>query len=359
MVSNVRNMKLTTVDDLFSTEESRQASKEARSTPPSSFQPVNENTKQVVELSLDDLFPFKGHPFKVRDDDEMTALVESVAEYGVRQPVQVRPRPDGGYEILAGHRRIEASRRAEKESVPAIIENVDDDLATIIMVDTNLGQRQILLPSERAFAYKARLEAVKRQAGRPTKEMVATVATISPRGKSRDILAEELPDSARTIQNYISLTELIPSLLNAVDADKLKLVPAVAISHLKPSEQNDLWEYIEREQVFPSKEQANLLKEASEKGDWNLTVLSVYMSPTRQESSKATIRLDKLDLYWRQKTPKQAEQELMCIAAAVPRLRQYTTLFPENITPEQFAQKLMDLVERTHKQRLERQPPTR
>jgi leucyl aminopeptidase len=116
---------------------------------------------------------------------------------------------------------------------------------------------------------------------------------------------------------------------------------------------------MEREQTVPSLEQANLLKEASEKGDWNLTVLSLYMTSTRQESSKATIRLEKLDLYWQQKTPKQAEKELMCIAAAVPRLRQYTTLFPENLTPEQFAQKLMDLVERTHKQRLERQPPTR
>ncbi|HWR17987.1 MAG TPA: ParB/RepB/Spo0J family partition protein [Clostridia bacterium] len=354
MVSNVRNMKLTTVDDLFSTEESRQASKEARSTPPSSFQPVNENAKQVVELSLDDLFPFKGHPFKVRDDDEMTALVESVAEYGVRQPVQVRPRPEGGYEILAGHRRIEASRRAVKDKVPAIIENVDDDLATIIMVDTNLGQRQNLLPSERAFAYKAKLEAMKRQ-GERTDLTSCQLGAKSLKGRADEEISKGTTDSARTIQRFIRLTELIPQLLEAVDADKLAFIPAVTLSYLKPAEQKDLWEYMEREQVLPSLKQAELLKEASEKGDWSLTLLDVYMTSTRQESSKATIRLEKLDLYWQRQTPKQAEKELMCIAAAVPKMRQYTTIFPDNLTPEQFTQKLMDLVVRTHNQRLEHQ----
>ncbi len=358
MVSNVRNMKLTTVDDLFSTEESRQASKEAISTPPSSFQPVNENAKQVVELSLDDLFPFKGHPFKVRDDDEMTALVESVAEYGVRQPVQVRPRPEGGYEILAGHRRIEASRRAVKDKVPAIIENVDDDLATIIMVDTNLGQRQNLLPSERAFAYKAKLEAMKRQGVR--NDLTCGQLDHKFDGlKSRDILASQTGESAKQISRYIRLTELIPQLLDAVDAEKLKFIPAVTLSYLKPEEQKDLWEYMEREQTVPSLEQANLLKEASEKGDWNLTVLSVYMSPTRQESSKATIRFENLDPYWQRKTPKEAEKELMSLANTAAKLRQYTALFPENITNTEFEQRLIDLAKRANQQRIERQPPTR
>ena len=325
---------------------------------PSSFQPVPASTKQIVELPLDDLFSFKGHVFQIREDNEMSELVQSVADYGVRQPVQVRPRPEGGYEVLAGHRRIEASRRAGKESVPAIIEDVDDDLATIIMVDTNLGQRQNLLPSERAFAYKAKIEAMKRQTGRPSKENGGQVGHHLSQGKSRDLLSQQSDDSARTIQRFIRLTELIPQLLEAVDADKIAFIPAVTISHLKPTAQKDLWEYMEREQVVPSLKQAELLKEASEKGDWSLTLLDVYMTSTRQESSKATIRLEKLDLYWQRKTPKQAEKELMCIADVVPKIRQYTALFPENLTPEQFTQKLTDLVVNANRQRLERQPPS-
>ena len=174
-----------------------------------------------------------------------------------------------------------------------------------------------------------------------------------------DVVGKDKGDSGRQVQRYIRLTELIPQLRDAVDADKLKFIPAVSISYLKPTEQKDLWEYMEREQVTPSLDQANLLKEASEKGDWSLTLLDVYMTSTRQESSKATIRLEKLDLYWQRQTPKQAEKELMCIAAAVPKLRQYTTLFPENLTPEQFTQKLTDLVDRVYKQRLEHQPPAR
>ena len=227
------------------------------------------------------------------------------------------------------------------------------------MVDTNLGQRQNLLPSEKAFAYKARLDAMRRQAGRPSKINSAQLGLNYQGKQSRDTLAEQTGESKNQIQRYIRLTELIPQLLEAVDADKLAFIPAVTISHLKPSEQKDLWEYMEREQTVPSLKQAELLKEASEKGDWNLTVLTLYMTSTRQESSKATIRLEKLDLYWQRQTPKQAEKELMCIAAAVPKLRQYTTIFPENITPEQFAQKLTDLVDRAHKQRLEHQPPAR
>ena len=352
-MSSVRNMKLTTVDDLFSTEASRQAEQAAPITStPSSFQPVSSNVKQIVELPLDDLFSFKGHVFQIREDNEMTELVQSVADYGVRQPVQVRPRPEGGYEILAGHRRIEASKRAGKEFVPAIIEDVDDDLATIIMVDTNLGQRQNLLPSEKAFAYKAKLDAMKRQGARTDLTSRQVVGKL----EMAEVVGKDKGESGRQVQRFIRLTELIPPLLDAVDTDKLKFIPAVSISYLKPSEQKDLWEYMEREQVTPSLEQANLLKEASEKGDWSLTLLDVYMTSTRQESSKATIRLEKLDLYWQRQTPKQAEKELMCIAAAIPKMRQYKTIFPDNLTPEQFTQKLMDLVVRTHEQRLEHQP---
>ncbi|HWR18972.1 MAG TPA: hypothetical protein VN608_05065, partial [Clostridia bacterium] len=240
-----------------------------------------------------------------------------------------------------------------------IIENVDDDLATIIMVDTNLGQRQNLLPSERAFAYKAKLEAMKRQAGRPLKNNSAQLGLNYQGRQSRDILAEQVGESRNQVSRYIRLTVLIPQLLNAVDADKLKFIPAVTLSYLKQSEQQDLWEYMEREQVVPSLDQANLLKEASEKGDWNLTVISVYMSPTRQESSKATIRFEKLDPYWQRKTPKEAEKELMSLANTAAKLRQFTMLFPENITNTEFEQRLIDLAKRANQQRVERQPPTR
>ena len=322
---------------------------------PSSSQPVPPNATQIVELSCDDLFPFKGHVFKVRDDNEMIELTQSVAEYGVQQPIRVRPRTEGGYEVIAGHRRLEASQRAGLKTIPGIVEDVDDERAIIIMVDTNLGQRQNLLPSERAFAYKAKLEAMKRQGARTDLTSRQVVGKL----EMAEVVGKDKGESGRQVQRYIRLTELIPKLLDAVDVDKLAFIPAVTISHLKPSEQKDLWEYMEREQTVPSLKQAELLKEASEKGDWSLTLLDVYMTSARQESSKATIRLEKLDLYWQRQTPKQAEKELMCIAAAVPKLRQYTAIFPENLTPEQFTQRLMDLVDRTHKQRLELQPPAR
>ena len=343
-VSNVKNMKLTTVDDLFSTEESRQAGNELSST--SSFQ-------KVTELLLNELFDFEGHVFKVRDDNEMKELVQSVTEYGVRQPIQVRPRANGGYEILAGHRRTEASRRAGKNSIPAIIENVDDEMATIIMVDTNLGQRQNLLPSEKAFAYKARLEAMKRQGAR-TDLTSAQVGRKSDGKESRELLAEQVGESRNQISRYIRLTELIPELLNAVDEDRLKFNPAVVISYLNPSQQKDLWEYMDREQVAPSLEQAGKLKEASEKGDWNLTLLDIYMTPTRQVSNKVVLKIEALNAYWQKKTPKQIEEEITIYADAIAKLRQYTTIFPENISNQEFEHRLIHLVDTAFKQRLER-----
>jgi len=342
-MSGVKNMKLTTVDDLFSTEESRQAGKE----PPSSFQ-------RVTELLLDELFTFDGHVFKVREDDEMKELVQSVTDYGVRQPIQVRPRAKGGYEILAGHRRTEASRRAGKNSIPAIIENVDDEMATIIMVDTNLGQRQNLLPSEKAFAYKAKLEAMKRQGVR--NDLTSGQVDHKSAGvKSRDILASQTGESAKQISRYIRLSELIPQLLDSVDTDRLKFNPAVVISYLKPSEQKDLWEYMEREQIAPSLEQATSLKEASEKGDWNLTVLSIYMAPKRPQSNKVVLKIEALNAYWHKKTPKEIEEEITIYADAVAKLRQYTSIFPENISYQEFEHRLIHLVDSAFKQRFERQ----
>ena len=350
-MSNVRNMKLTTVDDLFSTEESRQkASVGSVQDPSPSF------SQRVLELTLDGLFEFstgEGHVFMVRDDVEMAELVRSVSEYGVRQPIQVRPRAEGGYEILSGHRRTEASRRAGKYSIPAIIEDVDDDLATIIMVDTNLGQRQNLLPSEKAFAYKAKLDAMRRQAGRPTKENGGQLDHHFHKGKSRDILAAQTGESAKQISRYIRLTELIPPLLDAIDSDRLKFNPAVTVSYLRPSEQQDLYDYMERQQTAPSLEQANKLKEASEKGDWNLTVLAVYMSPTRQLSDKLTLKLEELPVYFQRKTPKEAIHEITTFANTAAKIRQdFPTLFPESISSEEFNHRLLQIAENAYKERL-------
>lgn len=318
---------------------------------PSSFQQVNDGRK-IVDLPIDKLHPCNGHVFTVRDDEEMTELVRSVAEYGVRQAIKTRPRPDGDFEIIAGHRRVEASKRAGKTTVPGTVEDIDDDTATIIMVDTNLGQRQHLLPSEKAFAYKTKLEAMKRQAGRPPKENAGQVDPHFNNRRSNVIVAEQANESVKQIQRYIRLTELIPQLLEAVDNGRLKFMPAVTVSYLKQEEQKDLWDYMEVEQSAPSLEQANSLKEASEKGDWNLTVLALYMSPVRQESCKATIKLEKLDAYWQRKTPKEAEKEIISLANAVAKLRQYTALFPENLTNDEFEKRLMYIVKNANENRM-------
>lgn len=309
--------------------------------------------KIIVELPLSELHPFSGHVFKVRDDEDMAELSRSVAEYGVRQPVQVRSCPEGGYEIISGHRRIEASKRAGKQTVPAMIEEVDDDLATIIMVDTNLGQRQNLLTSEKAFAYRAKLEAIKRQGAR-TDGTLCQVGTKLSGFRADHMVAKHAEDSARTIQRYIRLTKLIPQLLEAVDSGRLKFNPAVIISYLKQEEQKDLWDYMEAGNSAPSLKQATGLKESSEQGSWSFTVLSICMSPTRSEPCKAIIRLEKLDPYWQRKTPKEAEREIIEYANTAAKLRQYTTLFPENISSTEFEQRLMRLVDTANKERMKR-----
>ena len=198
MKSSAKNIKLASVDDLFSTEESR----------------ATENLEKVMEIPLTELHAFKNHPFKVRDDEAMMETADSVRQYGVLVPAIARPDPNGGYELIAGHRRHRASELAEKETMPVIVRDLDDDAATIIMVDSNL-QREELLPSERAFAYKMKLEAMKRQAGRPSKENVSQLGT---QKRSDQILAEQVGQSRNQIQRYIRLTELIPPLLDKVDA---------------------------------------------------------------------------------------------------------------------------------------------
>ena len=216
MKSSAKKVELAPYDDLFSTEESRQDAK----------------LEKVREIPLSELHPFKNHPFKVKDDEAMMETADSVRQYGVLVPAIARPDPEGGYELVAGHRRHRASELAEKETMPVIVRDLDDDAATIIMVDSNL-QRESLLPSERAFAYRMKLEAMKRQAGRPTKENRSQLGNDFGK-RSSELLAEQVGQSKNQIFRYIRLTELIPELLDMVDEKKIALNPAYELSFLKP-----------------------------------------------------------------------------------------------------------------------------
>jgi len=232
--SSAKKVELAPYDDLFSTEESRQDAK----------------LEKIREIPLSELHPFKNHPFKVKDDEAMMETADSVRQYGVLVPAIARPDPEGGYELVAGHRRHRASELAEKETMPVIVRDLDDDAATIIMVDSNL-QRESLLPSERAFAYKMKLEAMKRQAGRPTKENGSQLGNDFGK-KSSELLAEQVGQSKNQIFRYIRLTELIPELLDMVDEKKIALNPAYELSFLKKEEQRDLLDAMDSEQATPS-----------------------------------------------------------------------------------------------------------
>ena len=233
-MSVLKNVKLTSVDDLFSTEASR----------------ADEKREKVQEIPLSDLYPFKDHPFKVVDDDDkMKETVESVQEHGVLVPAIARPRDDGGFKIVAGHRRKRACELAGLKTMPVIVRNLDDVAATLMMVDSNI-QRETLLPSERAFAYKMKLDAVRKKAGRPSKENRDQVGHNSSGKRSVDLLAENAPDSRNQIQRYIRLTELIPPLLDMVDAGKIAFNPAVELSYLKKDEQVMLLDAMDREQTI-------------------------------------------------------------------------------------------------------------
>ena len=219
MKSSAKKVELASVDDLFSTEESR----------------ADAGREKVIEIPLSELHPFQNHPFKVKDDEAMMETADSIRQYGVLVPAIARPDPNGGYELVAGHRRHRASELAEKETMPVLVRDLDDDAATIIMVDSNL-QRESLLPSERAFAYKMKLDAMKRQVGRPSKNS-AQVGRNFDGKESREILAEQVGQSRNQISRYIRLTELIPELLDMVDERKIAFNPAYELSFLKKEEQ--------------------------------------------------------------------------------------------------------------------------
>lgn len=293
MKSSARNIELKSVDDLFATEEIRE----------------DAQREKVQEIPLGELHPFKNHPFKVKDDAAMQDTVDSVREYGVLVPAIARPDPNGGYELIAGHRRHHASELAGKETMPVIIRDLDDDAATIIMVDSNL-QREELLPSERAFAYKMKLEAMKRQAGRPSRENVSQVGT---QKRSDQIMAEQVGESRNQIQRFIRLTELIPTLLDMVDERKIALNPAVELSYLKKEEQTLLLEAMDSEQATPSLSQAQRLKKFSQQKMLSLDVMRAVMSEEKKtDLDRVTLKNETLRRYFpKSYTPKQMEDTII------------------------------------------------
>ena len=286
------NISLSSYDDIFQTDQSREEAQQER----------------VQEIPLSELHTFKGHPFKVLDDDAMQKTVESITQFGVMTPAIARPRLEGGYELIAGHRRHHASELAGKETMPLIVRNMDDDAATILMVDSNL-QRETLLPSERAFAYKMKLEAIKHQGQRTD----LTSCQIGTKLRADEQLAEGTGDSARTVQRYIRLTELIPELLDMVDEKKIAFNPAVELSYLKKEEQKDFLEAMDYAQATPSLSQAQRLKKFSQEGKCSLDAMCAIMSEEKKsELDKVTIKNDVLRKYFpKSYTPKQMEDTII------------------------------------------------
>lgn len=296
------NISLKGYDEIFTTEETR----------------TNEKLEKVQNIPLSELHPFKNHPFKVIDDESMLRTVESVAQYGVLAPAIARPREEGGYELISGHRRYHASELAGRETMPVIIRNLDDDAATILMVDSNL-QRETILPSERAFAYKMKLEAIKHQGARSD----LTSCQVGTKLRTDEMLAKDSGDSARQVQRYIRLTELIPELLSMVDEKKISFNPAVELSYLTKEEQQDFLEAMDMEQNTPSLSQAQRLKKLSQEGNCTLEAMAETMAEVKKdELDKVTIKNDVLKKY-----------------------------FPKSYTPKQMQDIIIKLLEGWHKKR--------
>ena len=302
MKSSAKNINLTSVDDLFSTEESR----------------ADAGREKVTEIALTELFPFKDHPFKVKDDEAMADTAESIKEYGVLVPAIARPRDEGGYELVAGHRRKRACELAGLDTMPVIVRNLDDDAATIIMVDSNL-QRDTLLPSERAFAFKMKLEAIKRQGARTdlTSTQVAQKLSVEKVGEGAGVSKDQ-------VRRYIRLTELTPELLAMVDEKKIALNPAVELSYLKKEEQRDLLEAMDMEQATPSLSQAQRLKKFSQDGKLSLDVMTAIMSEEKKgELDKVTLTGDKLRKYFpKSYTPQKMEETILKLLEGWQKKRQ-------------------------------------
>lgn len=286
--SNVSNL-LTSLDDLFTTQEERDSAKR----------------ETVLDIPLSEISDFPDHPFKVRMDEAMMEMADSIRQYGVLVPGMVRQKPDGGYEMIAGHRRKAASELAQKETMPCLVRDLTDDEAIIIMVDSNL-QRETLLPSEKAFAYKMKLDAMKRQAGRPVKENGVPPGHDYSGGKSREILANNSPDSNTQIQRYIRLTYLIPPLLDMVDEGKVAMRPAVELSYLPEKEQAMLHEMIKLEDCTPSHAQAIKMRRFAEEGKLSEEViLSIMQEEKPNQKEQFRMPRERISKYFPAGTPAQ------------------------------------------------------
>lgn len=269
-------------------------------------------SERVQEIPLSELHPFKNHPFRVVDDEAMQRTVESVAQFGVLAPALARPRPEGGYELVAGHRRMRASELAGLETMPVIVRQMDDDTATIAMVDSNL-QRETLLPSERVFAYKMKMEAMARRAGRPSKENSGQVGRDFQGKESREIIAEQTGESARQVQRFINLTNLIPELLDMVDRKEIAFNPAVELSFLKKEEQQGFLEAMDYGQSTPSLSQAQRIKKLSQAGMCTQEAMNTIMNEEKKsELDTVTLKNDVLRKYFpRSYTPKQMQDTII------------------------------------------------
>ena len=286
------NVSLKGADDIFSTEESRQ----------------EQQREQVQQIPIGELFPFKNHPFKVLDDESMQRTVESVEQYGVLSPLIARPRPEGGYEIISGHRRQHAAQLAGLETLPVIVRQMDDDAAVLLMVDSNL-QREHILPSERALAYKMKLEAIKNQGARSD----LTSPQVAAKFRSDDAVAKDQGISGDTVRRYIRLTNLIPELLDMVDEKKISFNPAVELSYLDESQQRDFLEAMEDTQNAPSLSQAQQLKKMAQQGEFSYEkAFDVMGQEKRSEKDTVTIKNETLRKYFPcSYTPKQMEEKII------------------------------------------------
>ena len=292
MPKNSLNVSLKGADDIFSTEESRQ----------------EQQREQVQQIPIGELFPFKNHPFKVLDDESMQRTVESVEQYGVLSPLIARPRPEGGYEIISGHRRQHAAQLAGLETLPVIVRQMDDDAAVLLMVDSNL-QRENILPSERAFAYKMKLEALKNQGARSD----LTSSQVGMKLQALDIVGQEAGDSRNQVHRFIRLTSLIPELLDMVDEKKISFNPAVELSYLDTNQQRDFLEAMNDTQNAPSLSQAQRLKRLAQEGHFSYDVAFAVMGEEKKdELDKVVIKNDTLRKYFpRSYTPKQMEDTII------------------------------------------------
>ena len=293
MASNVRNRKLTSVDDLFSSEESRQAEKQQQG-------------EQVLSVPISEIYDFANNPYHVRQDAELMDMVESIKRIGVHTPCLARPRADGGYELLSGHRRKLASILAGCDTLPLIVREIDDDSATILVVDGNI-QRETITFSEKAKAYKMKLEALNRQ-GQRNELTSCQVGTKLERKRSHEILAEKSNDSARNIHRYIRLTELAPPLLQMVDDKKIAFTPAVELSYIPQELQTELLDVIEQNECTPSLSQAQRLKAAAQEGKLDRNGIELVMSEEKPQQNNLTIKGNRLEKYFpKEYTPKQKE----------------------------------------------------